>query len=69
MCFLKQSREDFLGGPVVKTSFSNAGVSGVIPGWKAKILHASWPKKKKQKNRSNIGTSSVKTLNMVHIDN
>ena len=54
MCFLKQSREDFLGGPVVKTSSSNAGVSGVIPGWKAKILHASWPKKRNTKTRATL---------------
>ena len=69
LCVLKQSRENFLGGPAFKTSPSNAGVSGLIPGWEAKISHASWPKKKKQKNRSNVVTSSIKTLKMVHIDN
>ena len=48
LCVLKQSREDFLGGPAFKTSPSNAGVSGLIPGWEAKISHSSWPKKKKE---------------------
>ena len=31
---------DFPGGPVVKTSRSNAGGAGSIPGQGAKILHA-----------------------------
>ena len=35
---------NFSGGPVVKTSPSNAGGAGSIPGWGAKIPHASWPK-------------------------
>ena len=35
--------EDFPGGPVVKTSPSNAGV-GSIPGQGAKIPYASGPK-------------------------
>ena len=34
---------DFLGGPVVKTSSSNAGGAGLIPGQGAKIPHDSWP--------------------------
>ena len=29
---------------MVKTSPSNAGGEGSIPGWGAKIPHASWPK-------------------------
>ena len=33
----------FPGGPVVTTSSSNAGGAGLIPGWGAKIPHASWP--------------------------
>ena len=36
---------EFPGGPVVKTSPSNAGGVGSIPGWEAKIPHASQPKK------------------------
>ena len=35
---------DVPGGPVVKTSPSNAGGPGSIPGWGAKIPHALWPK-------------------------
>ena len=34
---------DFLGSPVMKTSPSNAGSVDSIPGWGAKIPHASWP--------------------------
>ena len=36
---------DFPGGPVVKTSPSNAGRAGSIPGRVAKIPYDSWPKK------------------------
>ena len=34
---------DFPGSPVVKTLPSNAGGVGSIPGWGAKIPHASQP--------------------------
>ena len=34
----------FPGGPVVKTSSSNAEGAGLIPGWGGKIPHASGPK-------------------------
>ena len=61
---------DFPPGPVVKTSPSNAGGVGSIPGWGAKI---PMPQGKKQNinNRSNIVTNSIKTLKikMVHIKN
>ena len=46
---------DFPGGPVVKTSPSNAGGAGSIPGQGAKIPHASQPKKKKKKNPKERG--------------
>ena len=36
---------DFPGGPVTKTSPSNAGGVGFVPGQGAKIPHASWAKK------------------------
>ena len=49
------------GGLVVKISPSNAGGVGSIPGWGAKIPHASGLKKKKKKNTSNIVTNSIKT--------
>ena len=35
---------DFPGGPVVKTSLSNAGDAGSIPGRGARIPHALRPK-------------------------
>ena len=38
-------RGSFPGGPAVKTSSSNAGDAGSIPGQEAKIPHASRPKK------------------------
>ena len=46
---------DFPGGPGVKTSPSNAGGEGLIPGRGAKIPHASRPKKQniKQKQHCN----------------
>ena len=40
---VKKSR-DVPGSPVVKTSSSNAGGVGPIPGRGAKISHASWPR-------------------------
>ena len=40
---------NFPGGPVVKTSPSNASGVGLIPGQGAKILHASQPKNPKHK--------------------
>ena len=58
---------DFLGGPEVETSFSNAGNVGSIPGLGAKISHALGPKKHKtHKNKSNIVTNSIKTSKLVH---
>ena len=59
---LKCNHWDFLDGPVVKTSPSNAGVAGSIPGQGTKIPDASMPKKKKDKV-----TNSIKTLKMIHI--
>ena len=54
---------DFPGSPVVKTSPSNSGSVGLIPGQEAKMPHAS---EAKTQNRSNIVTSSIKTLKMIH---
>ena len=42
---------DFHDGPVVKTSPSNAGGVGSIPGWGAEIPHASWPKNQNIKQK------------------
>ena len=49
--FLKVKIRDFPGGPVVKTSPSNAGGAGSIPGWGAKIPHASQPEKQNVKQK------------------
>ena len=51
----KQEGGDFPGGPVVKTSPSNAGAAGSIPGRGAKIPHALGPKNQniKQKQYGN----------------
>ena len=38
-------------GVRVKSSISNAGGEGLIPGWEAKIPHASWPKNQKRKQK------------------
>ena len=60
---------DFPGGPVVKTLPSNAEGTGSIPGWEAKILHASARKQNNSnnKNKGSIATNSIKTFKMVHI--
>jgi len=42
----KKEVRDFPGGPVVKTLPSNAEGVGSIPGWAAKIPHASQTKTK-----------------------
>ena len=48
---------------------SNAGDVGLIPGRGAKIPHALGPKNQNMNNRSKIVTNSIKTLQMVHINN
>ena len=49
-------QRDFPGGPVVKTSSSNAGGASLIPGWGAKSPHAFQLKNQniKQKQYGNI---------------
>ena len=42
---------DFPGGPGVKTSPSNAGGAGLIPGQGVKIPHTSWPKNQNIKQK------------------
>ena len=51
MLFARHVNRDFPGGPVVKTSPSNAGGAGLIPGQEAKIPHASEPKNQKIKQK------------------
>ena len=72
---IKIQNMDFPGCPVVKTMPSNAGGAGSIPGWGAKIQHASWPKNqnikqnqhcnKFNKNFKNGLLSSVQLLSHV----
>ena len=47
----KLKKGDFPGSPVVKTSLSNAGGAGTIPGQGARIPHASGPKKQNIKQK------------------
>ena len=42
---------DFSDGPVVKTSPSNAGDTGLIPGRGAKISHVLWPRNQNVKQK------------------
>ena len=48
----KNTYRGFPGSPVVKTLPSNVGGSGSIPGWGAKIPHASRPKKPRHKTEA-----------------
>ena len=50
----KKSIRDFPGSLVIKTLPSKARSIGLVPGWGAKIPHASWPKNKNKtpKNRN-----------------
>ena len=54
---------------MVGTLPSNAGGASSIPGWGARIPHASRPRNQNIKNRGNVVTDLVKTLKMVHIKN
>ena len=45
--------KDIPGGPTVETSLSSVGDVGLIPDWRAKIQHASWPE------NQNIKTEAV----------
>ena len=44
---------DLPGGTVIKTLSSNARDVGLIPGWGARIPHASQPKKQNIKQKQN----------------
>ena len=54
MCVYSKRRDSISGGPVVKTSPSNAGGAGSIPGQGTKEF-------------VNIVTNSIKIFKMVHI--
>ena len=36
---------DFPGGPVLKTPSVTTAGTGLIPGWRTKILHTTWSRK------------------------
>ena len=57
---------DFPGRPVVKTSPSNAGGAGSIPGEGAKIPHASYGIKPKHKIQANCNKFSKDVKNGPH---
>ena len=38
----ERKTKDFPGGPVTRTPVSTVGGTGLIPGWKTKIMHAAW---------------------------
>ena len=48
-------RGNFSSSPVVKTSPSNAGGAGSIPGWGTKIPNAVWMRPKKKSLRKGLG--------------
>ena len=48
---IKRHSGDFPGSPVVRTSPSNAGGAGLIPGQGVKIPHASRPKNQNMKRK------------------
>ena len=50
-CTKNKSLGDFPGGPMVKPSPSNTGCADSIPGWGAKIPHASRPKNQNIKQK------------------
>ena len=60
-----EARDDFPGGPVVKTSPSSAGSAGSIPGWGAEIPHVSRPKNQNIKQKLYCNKSD--TLKMVNV--
>lgn len=52
---------------MVRTLPSNVGGMGSLPGLEAKIPYASQPKNQNKSDRSNIVTTAIKTLKMIHI--
>ena len=64
---VKRQPRDFPGGPVVKTSASNAGGAGPIPGQGAKIPHALRPKNQNIKQKQYCNKFNKDFKKMVHI--
>ena len=57
---------DFPGGPEVETSPSNAGGASSVPGWKAKIPCALWPKIQNVKQKQYCNKFNKNFKNGVH---
>ena len=64
--FKENMEGNFAGGPVVKTSPSNAGCSGLIPGQGAEIPYDPWPKNQNVKQRQYCNKFN-KDFKMIHI--
>ena len=64
----RSSLGDFPGGPVVKTSSSNAGGVGSTPDQGAKILHASWPKSQTNKQTKQLKKKQKQYCNKFNKD-
>ena len=67
ICLTKTKPWDFPGGAVVRTSPSNAGVAGSIPGWGAKMEHASWPKQQSIRQKQHCNKFNIDFKDMVYI--
>jgi hypothetical protein len=59
-------KRNFPGAPVAKTSPSNAGGTGLIPGWGARIPHASWPKNQNMRQMQ-YGNKFSNDFKMIYI--
>ena len=57
---VKDIPRDFPGCPVVRTSPFNAGSTGSVPGWAAKLPRAAQSKTPNMKQ--NVVTNTIKTL-------
>ena len=64
---MMEGASPLLGVKWLRPHLSVQGVAGSIPGWGAKIPRASSPKNQNINIRSNIVTSLIKALKMVHI--
>lgn len=58
---------DVPGGPVLKTSPSNAGGVGSSPSPGAKSLHASWPKHQNKNQKQDCDKFSKESSNGPHL--
>ena len=67
-CYIiKKNNWNFPGGPVVKPSPSNAGGTGLIPDWGAKIPHASGLKSQNIKQKQYCNKFSEDFKNSPHL--